>query len=118
MKTDRRFEQFIRQCLENPLLKKKGLPECILFVTTRITKYPLLIEPLIKHSKELPAEEEQLKQAINLVRVISKTFLLFSSRSFRFVIKNAIIALLGDFERCKCKSSNQGAEAQTVGNLQ
>ena len=35
MKSDRRFGQFVRQCSENPLLKKKGVPECILFVTTR-----------------------------------------------------------------------------------
>ena len=48
MKSDRRFQQYIRQCSDNPLLKKKGVPECILFVTTRITKYPLLIESLIK----------------------------------------------------------------------
>ncbi len=35
----------------------------------RITKYPLLIEPLIKTSKERPAEQEQLRQANALVRV-------------------------------------------------
>jgi hypothetical protein len=35
MKSDRRFGQFVRQCSENPLLKKKGVAECILFVTTR-----------------------------------------------------------------------------------
>jgi hypothetical protein len=38
MKSDRRFGQFVRQCSENPLLKKKGVPECILFVTTRYTR--------------------------------------------------------------------------------
>ena len=51
MKSDRRFQQFVRQCSDNPLLKKKGVLECILFVTTRITKYPLLIEPLKKHTR-------------------------------------------------------------------
>jgi hypothetical protein len=38
MKSDRRFGQFVRQCSENPLLKKKGVPECILFVTTRLAQ--------------------------------------------------------------------------------
>ena len=70
MKSDRRFQQFIRQCSDNPLLKKKGVPECILFVTTRITKYPLLIESLIKAAqKDRPSELEVLKQANNFVKV-------------------------------------------------
>ena len=70
MKSDRRFQQFIRQCSDNPLLKKKGVPECILFVTTRITKYPLLIESLIKAAlKDRPAELELLKQANTFVKV-------------------------------------------------
>ncbi|KRT83540.1 hypothetical protein AMK59_3321, partial [Oryctes borbonicus] len=43
---DTRFGQFVKHCQANPLLKKKGIPECILFVTQRLTKYPLLIEPL------------------------------------------------------------------------
>ena len=55
---------------DNPLLKKKGVPECILFVTTRITKYPLLIESLIKAAqKDRPSELEVLKQANNFVKV-------------------------------------------------
>ena len=62
MKSDRRFQLFVRQCSENPLLKKKGVPECILFVTTRITKYPLLIDALIKTAKDRPLDEEYLRQ--------------------------------------------------------
>ena len=68
-KSDRRFQQFIRQCANNPLLKKKGVAECILFVTTRITKYPLLIEPLVKTAKDLPTEQAKLKDASVFVRV-------------------------------------------------
>jgi hypothetical protein len=69
MKSDRRFTQFVRNCAHNPLLKKKGIPECILFVTTRITKYPLLIEPLIKTAKDLPQEQQKLKDSNMFVRV-------------------------------------------------
>lgn len=73
MKSDRRFQQFVRQCSENPLLKKKGVPECILFVTTRITKYPLLIEPLSKAAtRDRPAEFELLRQANIFVKDILK----------------------------------------------
>eukprot|EP00096_Caligus_rogercresseyi_P000998 TRINITY_DN1159_c0_g1_i1.p1 TRINITY_DN1159_c0_g1~~TRINITY_DN1159_c0_g1_i1.p1 ORF type:complete len:1006 (+),score=351.92 TRINITY_DN1159_c0_g1_i1:327-3344(+) len=70
MKSDRRFGHFVRQCADNPLLKKKGIPECILFVTTRITKYPLLIEPLVKTAKDRPEEQKKLIRINDLVRGI------------------------------------------------
>ncbi|XP_031327224.1 rho guanine nucleotide exchange factor 18 isoform X1 [Photinus pyralis] len=70
LSNDDRFGQFIRHCQNNPLLKKKGIPECILFVTQRLTKYPLLIEPLIKTSKENQYEQEQLQRALALVKEI------------------------------------------------
>eukprot|EP00094_Tigriopus_californicus_P002858 TCALIF_02756-PA protein Name:"Similar to AKAP13 A-kinase anchor protein 13 (Homo sapiens)" AED:0.12 eAED:0.12 QI:0/0.64/0.6/0.73/1/1/15/1980/1495 len=71
-KSDRRFQQFIRHCANNPLLKKKGIPECILFVTTRITKYPLLIEPLIKTARDLPQEQQKLRDANVNAKVAEK----------------------------------------------
>ena len=53
----------------NPLLKKKGIPECILFVTQRLTKYPLLVEPLIKTSTTTE-ETSNLREALALVKEI------------------------------------------------
>ncbi|XP_034247169.1 rho guanine nucleotide exchange factor 18-like isoform X2 [Thrips palmi] len=67
---DRRFGEFVKHCQGNPLLKKKGIPECILFVTQRLTKYPLLIEPLIKTSKDNKMEQEKLHRALALVKEI------------------------------------------------
>lgn len=61
----------------NPLLKKKGIPECILFVTQRLTKYPLLIEPLIKTSKENKIEQEKLSKALALVKVCISLLLFY-----------------------------------------
>ena len=69
MKSDRRFTHFVRSCANNPLLKKKGIPECILFVTTRLTKYPLLIDALIKTARDRPQEKQKLKDASMFVRV-------------------------------------------------
>ncbi|XP_026679842.1 uncharacterized protein LOC103509770, partial [Diaphorina citri] len=66
---DARFAEFVKHCQLNPLLKKKGIPECILFVTQRLTKYPLLIEPLIKTSKENKLEQEKLNKAQLLIKV-------------------------------------------------
>ncbi|CAG9862692.1 unnamed protein product [Phyllotreta striolata] len=70
LQNDQRFGEFVRHCQTNPLLKKKGIPECILFVTQRLTKYPLLIEPLIKTSKENKQEQEALQRALALVKEI------------------------------------------------
>ena len=69
IKEDRKFAAFARQCTMNPLCKKKGIPECILFVTQRITKYPLLIDPLIKTSREQPEECLKLQQVLGFVKV-------------------------------------------------
>lgn len=52
------------------MLKKKGIPECILFVTQRLTKYPLLIQPLLKSSVEDKAEHEKLLKAMHFVKDI------------------------------------------------
>jgi hypothetical protein len=51
------------------LLKKKGIPECILFVTQRLTKYPLLVEPLIKTGVTIE-ETDNLRKALSLVKEI------------------------------------------------
>ncbi|GAB1861998.1 A-kinase anchor protein 13 [Camponotus japonicus] len=69
LRNDPRFARFVRYCQTNPLLKKKGIPECILFVTQRLTKYPLLIEPLIKTST-VQDEGEDLRKALVLVKEI------------------------------------------------
>ncbi|XP_076750356.1 rho guanine nucleotide exchange factor 18 cysts isoform X2 [Xylocopa sonorina] len=69
LRHDQRFAQFVRQCQSHPLLKKKGIPECILFVTQRLTKYPLLVEPLIK-TGIIQQEGEDLRRALILVKEI------------------------------------------------
>lgn len=70
MTEDQTFAEWYKHCLQNPLLKKKGIPECILFVTQRLTKYPLLIQPLLKSSVEDKIENEKLTKANLLVKEI------------------------------------------------
>lgn len=67
---DPHFSEWYKHCQQNPLLKKKGIPECILFVTQRLTKYPLLIDPLLKSSREDKIEQEKLQKAMSLVKEI------------------------------------------------
>lgn len=35
----------------NLLARRRGIPECILLVTQRITKYPVLVERILQYSK-------------------------------------------------------------------
>ncbi|XP_053684029.1 rho guanine nucleotide exchange factor 18 [Sabethes cyaneus] len=70
MTGDNTFAEWYKHCQQNPLLKKKGIPECILFVTQRLTKYPLLIDPLLKSSREDRIEQEKLQKAMQLVKEI------------------------------------------------
>lgn len=65
---DSAFGDWYKHCLTNPLLKKKGIPECILFVTQRLTKYPLLMEPLLKSARDNKLETEKLQKALALVK--------------------------------------------------
>ncbi|KAI9576523.1 rho guanine nucleotide exchange factor 18 isoform X1 [Glossina fuscipes] len=66
--TNQDFLAWYRHCLTNKLLKKKGIPECILFVTQRLTKYPLLIDPLLKSARDDELETKKLQEALSLVK--------------------------------------------------
>ncbi|XP_042750985.1 rho guanine nucleotide exchange factor 2-like, partial [Lagopus leucura] len=52
----------------SPLLRRHGVPECILLVTQRITKYPVLIERILRNSREDEAEAAELSRALALVK--------------------------------------------------
>lgn len=70
MTEDQVFGEWYKHVRTNPLLKKKGIPECILFVTQRLTKYPLLIDPLLKCCKDDRVEQEKLEKSMSLVKEI------------------------------------------------
>ncbi|KAL0810985.1 hypothetical protein ABMA28_010277 [Loxostege sticticalis] len=65
-----RLARFIRKCQQNPMLRKKGVPECVLFVAQRLTKYPLLLEPLLKTAGDDVGERELLQKALCGVKEI------------------------------------------------
>lgn len=71
--TDDRFATWHKHKQTNPLLKRKGIPECTLFVVQRLTKYPILIEDQLKLSKDNAAgaaEREKLLRANALIKDI------------------------------------------------
>ncbi|KAL7851584.1 hypothetical protein AOLI_G00219400 [Acnodon oligacanthus] len=65
---DKRFQHFIRRVSRGPLLRRHGIQECILLVTQRITKYPVLIQRILDNTKGSDEEAESLSQALFLIR--------------------------------------------------
>ncbi|XP_035991554.1 rho guanine nucleotide exchange factor 2 [Fundulus heteroclitus] len=65
---DRRLQQFIRRVCRGPLLRRHGVLECILLVTQRITKYPVLIQRILDNTKGCPEELQDLQKALVLLK--------------------------------------------------
>ncbi|XP_070353744.1 rho guanine nucleotide exchange factor 2 isoform X9 [Equus asinus] len=65
---DKRFQQFIRKVTRSAVLKRHGVQECILLVTQRITKYPVLINRILQHSHGMEEERQDLTTALGLMK--------------------------------------------------
>uniref|UniRef100_A0A3Q0SW32 Rho/Rac guanine nucleotide exchange factor 2 n=1 Tax=Amphilophus citrinellus TaxID=61819 RepID=A0A3Q0SW32_AMPCI len=65
---DRRLQQFIRRVCRGPLLRRHGVQECILLVTQRITKYPVLIQRILDNTKGCEEEAQALSRALVLLK--------------------------------------------------
>uniref|UniRef100_A0A8C0J0K3 Rho guanine nucleotide exchange factor 2 n=1 Tax=Chelonoidis abingdonii TaxID=106734 RepID=A0A8C0J0K3_CHEAB len=65
---DKRFQQFIRRLTRSSVLRRHGVQECILLVTQRITKYPVLINRILQNSKGNEVDQQDLGTALTLVK--------------------------------------------------
>ncbi|NWT15743.1 AKP13 protein, partial [Vireo altiloquus] len=65
---DKRFQAFVKKKMSSSLVRRLGIPECILLVTQRITKYPVLLQRILQYTKENQVEHEDLTQSLNLVK--------------------------------------------------
>ncbi|KAM8895086.1 A-kinase anchor protein 13 isoform 2-T3 [Spinachia spinachia] len=67
---DKRFKAFIKKKMSSSIVRRLGIPECILLVTQRITKYPVLIQRILQHTKESEKDHEDLTDAVRLVKEV------------------------------------------------
>uniref|UniRef100_A0A8C7HRU7 Rho guanine nucleotide exchange factor (GEF) 2a n=1 Tax=Oncorhynchus kisutch TaxID=8019 RepID=A0A8C7HRU7_ONCKI len=65
---DKRFQYFIRRVCRGHLLRRHGVQECILLVTQRITKYPVLIQRILDNTKDNEEEASCLAQSLTRIR--------------------------------------------------
>ncbi|XP_077203533.1 rho guanine nucleotide exchange factor 28 isoform X2 [Paroedura picta] len=68
LQQNKKFQNFIKLRSSNLLARRRGIPECILLVTQRITKYPVLVERILQYSKEGSEEHQDLCKAIGLIK--------------------------------------------------
>ncbi|XP_020626886.1 rho guanine nucleotide exchange factor 28-like isoform X3 [Orbicella faveolata] len=70
LRTDKKFADFIKKCNMNKFCRRLSIPECITLVTQRLTKYPILIEAIVKTTRESKPDFSSLKKSITLVKEI------------------------------------------------
>ncbi|XP_065672790.1 A-kinase anchor protein 13 isoform X2 [Hydra vulgaris] len=90
LKNDRIFAAYMRNCMLNKRTRRLSIPECITYVTIRITKYPLLIEAIMKATKESKPGYDTLKIALNL----SKEFLVAVDESVNAYEQQKVLEVL------------------------
>ncbi|XP_063035754.1 rho guanine nucleotide exchange factor 28 isoform X8 [Melospiza melodia melodia] len=73
LQQNKKFQNFIKLRNSNLLARRRGIPECILLVTQRITKYPVLVERILQYSKEGTEEHKDLCKALHLIKDIIAT---------------------------------------------
>ncbi|XP_073333999.1 rho guanine nucleotide exchange factor 28 [Pagrus major] len=67
---NKRFQTFIKQQGNNSLVRRREIPECILLVTQRITKYPVLLERILQYTQEETEEHADVSKALAQIREV------------------------------------------------
>ncbi|XP_025023761.1 A-kinase anchor protein 13 isoform X4 [Python bivittatus] len=67
---EKRFQAFIKKKMSCSVVRRLGIPECILLVTQRITKYPVLLQRILQYTKENDTEHQDLVLSLNLVKEV------------------------------------------------
>ncbi|XP_070272832.1 rho guanine nucleotide exchange factor 18 isoform X1 [Myotis yumanensis] len=73
LQQNKKFQNLIKKIGSSSIVRRLGVQECILLVTQRITKYPVLVERIIQNTEAGSRDYEDLTQALNLIKdVISQ----------------------------------------------
>ncbi|XP_055057581.2 rho guanine nucleotide exchange factor 18a isoform X1 [Misgurnus anguillicaudatus] len=68
MANNKKFQSVIKKLSQLSILRRLGIPESILLITQRITKYPVLIERIIKNTEVDSEEHRDLVQGLELLK--------------------------------------------------
>ncbi|XP_040893517.1 A-kinase anchor protein 13 isoform X2 [Toxotes jaculatrix] len=65
---DKRFQAFIKRTMSSSIVRRLSIPECILLVTQRITKYPVLIQRILQHTKDSDGDHSSVCESLRFVK--------------------------------------------------
>ncbi|XP_054481012.1 rho guanine nucleotide exchange factor 18a [Anoplopoma fimbria] len=68
LQNNKKLQIHVRKIGQHPLVRRLGIPECFLLVTQRITKYPVLVERIIKNTEADTDEYRSLVQGLALIK--------------------------------------------------
>ncbi|XP_037308074.2 A-kinase anchor protein 13 isoform X3 [Pungitius pungitius] len=69
---DKRFQAFIKRTMSSSIVRRLSIPECILLITQRITKYPVLIQRILQHTKDSDEDHGCVCEALRRVKELIK----------------------------------------------
>uniref|UniRef100_A0A8D2P7I0 Rho guanine nucleotide exchange factor 18 n=1 Tax=Zosterops lateralis melanops TaxID=1220523 RepID=A0A8D2P7I0_ZOSLA len=68
LQSNKKFQNLIKKIGNSSIVRRLGVQECILLVTQRITKYPVLVERIIQNTEAGTRDYEELSQALGLIK--------------------------------------------------
>uniref|UniRef100_A0A8C3LEH7 Rho guanine nucleotide exchange factor 18 n=1 Tax=Chrysolophus pictus TaxID=9089 RepID=A0A8C3LEH7_CHRPC len=68
LQSHKKFQNLIKKIGNCSIVRRLGVQECILLVTQRITKYPVLVERIIQNTGVGTKDYEDLSHALNLIK--------------------------------------------------
>ncbi|XP_073535925.1 rho guanine nucleotide exchange factor 28 isoform X5 [Phyllobates terribilis] len=68
LQQNKKFQNFLKVTNSNLQARRRGIPECILLVTQRITKYPVLVERILRYTPDGTEEHKDLCRALSLIK--------------------------------------------------
>uniref|UniRef100_A0A8C5M6F5 Rho/Rac guanine nucleotide exchange factor 18 n=1 Tax=Leptobrachium leishanense TaxID=445787 RepID=A0A8C5M6F5_9ANUR len=68
LRESKKFQNLMKKIGNSSIVRRLGIPECILLVTQRITKYPVLVERIIQNTEDGTEDFETLTRALTLIK--------------------------------------------------
>ncbi|KAI7810290.1 rho/rac guanine nucleotide exchange factor GEF 18a [Triplophysa rosa] len=68
MQNSKKFHSYISKLRQLSIIRRLGIPESILLITQRITKYPVLVERVIKYTEVDSEEHRDLVRGLELLK--------------------------------------------------
>ncbi|XP_074524304.1 rho guanine nucleotide exchange factor 18 [Halichoeres trimaculatus] len=68
LQNNKKFQNIISKIRNLSIVRRLGVTECILLVTQRITKYPVLVERILHNTEAGTEEHEDLNRALGLIK--------------------------------------------------